>query len=757
MYSLYNIHGITTHFGEHKAVPRGRSVITIVACICLLLITGIATARDVTTLNFRGTDINAVISSVADITGKNFIVDPRVKGKVTIISTKPMSQGEIYEVFLSVLDVHGFTAVPSGEVIKIVPDADAKHSGMPTVEDGEKVPGEEAVTRVIQIEHVTAAQLVPILRPLVPPQGHLAAYPQSNVLIISDRMHNIDRLVNIIKRIDQPSSGEIEIVPLQYASAADLVRVLTALRQQNRKAGQQNAAQLTLVADERTNSILIGGERAERIQMRAIISHLDTPAEVEGDTHVIYLRYAKAKDLVPVLTGVAEADSKKDVARKGGTPVAARKTIPGGSSSILNIQADESSNALVISAPYSVYKSLEAVVRQLDMRRAQVLIEAVIAEVSSQKEAELGVQWILDGSSSDKPIGVVNFSGTSGSSISGLAGAAAAGGTSAAAGAASALGNGLTLALGRFTSDTFNFASLIKALEGDGETNVLSTPSLVTMDNQEAEIFVGNEVSIPTGSFTSTGTGSTPSNPFTTFDRVPVGISLKVKPQINEGDAIRLDIEQSVDNVTAGSAGTGDLVTSSRKINTNVMVDDGKVLVLGGLIRDDQVDTQQKVPLLGDIPILGQLFRYQSVKKVKTNLMVFLRPVIMRDPSRGLTLTNSKYSYIRNLQKQMSKRGVPLMSDEKTPMLPKIESFMELPPPFDDAAKKHMKDLNVPQTLPPRSSPGDAPAAPGQAPSTNQEPPAPVIKPLTPGAPSTMTDPQSPAMSLETPPSADDI
>ena len=427
LHPLHSVHRGAVRTILHKDVLWWRSAITKLAGGCLLLImSATALARDVTTLNFRGTDINAVISSVADITGKNFIVDPRVKGKVTIISTKPMSQGEIYEVFLSVLDVHGFTAVPSGEVIKIVPDADAKHSGMPMVDEGDKVRGEEAVTRVVQIEHVSAAQLVPILRPLVPPQGHLAAYPQSNVLIISDRMHNIDRLINIIKRIDQPSSGEIEIVPLQYASASDLVRVLTTLEQQSKKTGQQPVTEkLTLVADERTNSILIGGERAERLQLRAIISHLDTPAEVEGDTHVIYLRYAKAKDMVPVLTGVAEADSKKEAATKA--PVAGRAArSAGSSSSILNIQADESANALVISAPSMVYKSLEAVVRQLDVRRAQVLIEAVIAEVSSEKEAELGVQWLLDGSGGDKPVGVVNFGGSSG--IAGVAGAAASGG-----------------------------------------------------------------------------------------------------------------------------------------------------------------------------------------------------------------------------------------------------------------------------------------------------------------------------------------
>ena len=254
-------------------------------------------------------------------------------------------------------------------------------------------------------------------------------------------------------------------------------------------------------------------------------------------------------------------------------------------------------------------------------------------------------------------------------------------------------GQGATIALGKFNSNTFNFASVIRALEGDGETNVLSTPSLVTLDNEEAEIFIGQEVSIPSGSFSGTGTASTPSNPFTTFDRVPVGISLKVKPQINDGDTVRLDIEQSIDSITAGNAGQGDLVTSERTINTSVLVDDGKILVLGGLIKDDLLENEQRVPLLGDIPILGALFRSKSVQKIKTNLMVFLRPVILRDAKRAIALTNSKYNFIRGLQQEQQADGVPLLSDETTPELPDIENFLELPPPYEQSRKQDQTQL----------------------------------------------------------------
>ncbi|HEC19629.1 MAG TPA: type II secretion system protein GspD [Gammaproteobacteria bacterium] len=675
--------------GRVRACLRRISLVTVTAA---LLWWSTVFAAETTTLNFKDADIRAVISSIAEVTGKNFIIDPRVKGKVTLISNRAMSKGEVYKVFLSILEVHGYSAIPSGKAIKIVPDADAKHSAMPFASPKRPGKGDEAVTRVIEIQHVTAAQLVPILRPLVPPQGHLAAYPQSNVLIISDRAANIARLVKIIKRIDQPTSGEIEIVQLENAVAADLVRVLTSLRQQ---AGKQNpkASKPMLVADERTNSILIGGDRAERLQLRAIISHLDTPSEVVGDTHVIYLRYAKAKDMVPVLTGVG--DTKKKKGKRG-------KMAPAVANQPFDIQADESTNALVITAAPTVFRSLKSVIAQLDVRRAQVMVEAIIAEVSSDRAAELGVQWLFDGSGGDNPVGAINF-GSGSSSISGIAQGAARAATSGVGGtgaAVSSIGAGLTIGLGQFTSGTFNFAGLIRALEGDGVTNVLSTPNLVTMDNEDAEIFVGQELSIPTGSFTSTGSTTSSVNPFTTFERKQVGIRLKVKPQINEGDAIRLDIEQTVDGIAGGSAGAGDIITSERSIKTAVLVDDGKTLVLGGLIKDDLVETEQRVPLLGDIPLLGALFRYTSVKKVKTNLMVFLRPTILRTGKDSLNLTRSKYNFIRSKQQELDKEGVSLLSNEAHPILPAPGESLELPKPFSsDNTKPNTKPQPEPKAM----------------------------------------------------------
>jgi len=705
---------------------RRYPVVAGVVALILLLAGGVsAIAAEKVTLNFKGADLKAVITSVADITGKNFIVDPRVKGKATIISKRPMSKEQVYEVFLSVLEVHGYTAIPAGNTIKIVPDADAKHSGMPTVTADNPGKGDEAVTRVIEVEHVTAAQLVPILRPLVPPQGHLAAYPQSNVLIISDRAHNIERLLSIIKRIDQPASGEIEIVPLQHAAAADLVRVLTSL---NRAAGGAKGGggpSPTLVADERTNSILIGGDRSERLQLRAIISHLDTPTETQGDTHVVYLRYANAKDLVPVLTGVG--DSAKKAGIKGAPKAAAAPVaVAGGAvgaNPILNIQADEASNALVITAPPALFRSLEAVIRQLDVRRAQVMVEAIIADVSISSAAKLGVQWIVDGASTASPVGAIDFTGFTAAAVTAQQ-------TGNASSLASALGKGANIAFGRFEGSGVNFAGLLNALQSDQNTNVLSTPSLVTLDNEDAEIFVGSEVSIPTGSFSSTGTGTSPSNPFTTFERKPVGISLKVKPQINEGDAVQLNIQQKVDSLSTGvaTAGTGGLVTAERRIDTTVIVDNGSILVLGGLVKDDLIESHSKVPLLGDIPILGYLFRYEDVSKVKTNLMVFLKPTIMRTAEQGMALTNSKYNYIRNVQKNFNDEAVQLWLSGEPPELSDFESYSKLPPPFEDAEKNKKSNLfeNPPGSAPVEPAIGGGVMAPAPAaPASSDAAPAP--------------------------------
>ncbi len=654
------------------------------SCLAALLTASPYTLAQPVTLNLKDADIAAVIATVSDITGKNFIVDQRVKGKVTIISARPMSKEEVYQVFLSLLEVNGFAAVPTGKVIKIIPDVNAKQSSTRVATDGQPGTGDEVVTRVIHVKNISATQLVPVLRPLSPQQGHMVAYPGTNALIISDRASNIERLVKIIERIDQPSdTADVEVITLRHAAAAEVVRILNGLDQEGRKNDPASASGITdrpvMIADERTNSLLVGGGQGGRLRLRALISHLDTPLQTSGNIRVVYLRYAKAKDLVPVLTGVASQVQDKSKPGggvvPGGAPVS--PSTPGGG---INIQADESINALVVTAPQDVFQSLQSVISQLDVRRAQVLVEAVIVEVTSSRAAELGIQWgTFDQSTgSSKPIGLTNFdNGGAGSSIAAI-------GAAIATNAVPAIGAGLTFGLGQFNSGGSSFAALIRALEADGTSNILSTPTLLTMDNTEAEIVVGQNVPFITGSFTSPGTGGAAGNPFQTIERRNVGITLKIKPQINEGNAIKLEIEQKVDSLSPSAvAGAADLVTNTRSIRTHVMVDDGKVIALGGLITDVLRESVQKVPLLGDLPLIGSLFRYKKNSKDKTNLMVFLHPVIMRDGELAERITHGKYEFMRARQLEASEKGMGILRHEEAPLLPNMQDMMKLPTPFE--------------------------------------------------------------------------
>jgi general secretion pathway protein D len=618
-------------------------------------------AAETVTLNLKDADIGALISTVAEVTHRNFVVDPRVKGKVTVISSRPMDSDEVYQVFLSILKVHGFAAIPSGAVTKIVPDVNAKQDNIPTATDRDTGRGDEMVTRVVEVKNVAAAQLVPILRPLIPQQGHLAAYPATNVLVISDRAANVERLVTIIRRIDQVSDSEIEVIPLQHASATEVVRVLNSLE---RAPGAGKAprgggeGQAVLVADERTNSVLLGGDRSDRLRLRVIISHLDTPLDAGGNTTVVYLNYAEAKELVPVLMGVG-----KKVEGESQGKVSASK-------SEFDIQADEAMNALVITAPPDVMRTLKRVITELDVRRAQVLVDAIIAEVSMNTARELGVQWIFSGLNSGNgvsPVGLINFTNT-GNNIADVINSASDvlnGGT-----IPTPAGNVL-LGGGKYDkNDNFNYLAVINALASDSNTNILSTPTLVTLDNEEAEIIIGQNVPFVTGSFTSTGSGNDATNPFQTIQRQDVGLTLKIKPQINEGDALKLNIEQEVSSIAPSVAGASDIITNKRSIKTSVMVGDGNVVVLGGLIDKQTGESVQKVPLLGDLPGIGALFRSKAGNVTKTNLMVFIHPVILRDSAITEQNTSSKYNYFRALQFKEGKDGVNLLPGEQSPLLP---------------------------------------------------------------------------------------
>jgi general secretion pathway protein D len=653
-----------------------------------------ATADEIT-LNLKDADIRALISTVSKFTGKNFIIDPRVKAKITVISSETLSPEEVYEVFLSILQVHGYAAVPTGSVIKIVPEVNAKQGPLPMEPTLPGSPGDELITKIIGLDHVPAAQLVPILRPLVPQQGHLAAYNPTNTLIVTDHAGNIERLMRIISGVDKPESEELEVIPLKHASAPELVRIVNSLYPQ---AAKDQANRVNLAADERTNSILMSGERAVRLKVRTTILQLDTPLDDGGgNTHVVYLRYAKAENMMNILTGIQEKQSKATAGKRvPAAPAAAAAAARNAGASFISestiIQADEETNALIITADPNTLLTLKSVIRQLDIRRAQVHIEAIIAEISTNRDKEIGVGAVVDGTNSSDntfPVGISNLVGL-GDLI-----AAAAGSEEAALGVLQNLGSGLTLGVGTETSSGVRYGLILKALQTDSAANILSTPSIVTLDNEEAEIIVAQNLPFITGQFTGTGSLD-PGNPFQTIERQDVGLTLKVTPQINEGDTIKLDIEQEVSDVVTITENSGP-VTRKRSIRTSVLVDDGGILVLGGLIEEIVDDTQSKVPLLGDIPLLGKLFTSTASTKRKQNLMVFLKPSILRDFTDAAYVTNEKYNYLRAEQIRDEDEDFGLI--EGAPVLPPLQ-----PESPEQADPKADTERNNPEEQPEKSS-----------------------------------------------------
>lgn len=651
---------------NNQHIINGLRKFTIGVIAALLLSTQVL--ADEITLNLKDADIRALISTVSKFTGKNFIIDPRVKAKITVISSETLTPEEVYEVFLSVLQVHGYAAVPSGSVIKIVPEVNAKQGPLPMKSTIPGNPNDELITKVIGLDHVPAAQLVPILRPLVPQQGHLAAYNPTNTLIITDYAGNIQRLVRIIAGVDKAESDELEVIPLRHASAPELVRIVNSLYPQ---AAKDQANQINLAADERTNSILMSGERAIRLKIRTTIMQLDTPLDDGGgNTHVIYLRYAKAENMMEILTGLQEQQARTTTTGARGKTATTTATRQMSGTSFIGentiIQADAETNALIITADPNTLLSLKSVIRQLDIRRAQVHIEAIIAEISTNRDKEVGVGAVVDGTNSSEttfPVGISNLVGL-GDII-----AAAAGSEDAALNVLSNLGSGLTLGVGAETSSGVRYGLILKALQTDSAANILSTPSIVTLDNEEAEIIVAQNLPFITGQFTGAGT-TNPQNPFQTIERQDVGLTLRVTPQINEGDTIKLDIEQEVSDVVTITENSGP-VTRKRSIKTSVLVDDGGILVLGGLIEEIVDDTQSKVPLLGDIPVLGWLFTSRASTKRKQNLMVFLKPEILRDFNDSAYVTNEKYNYLRAEQIRDEDEDFGLIKG--APVLPPLE------------------------------------------------------------------------------------
>ena len=631
------------------------------------------------TVNLKDTDIQEFIKFVADVTETTMVIDPNVKGQVRVISSKPVTQAELYDLFLSILDVQGYTAVRSGKVIRIVPAKDARSSPVPIMADQSAVGSDEYVTQVIRLDNISAAKLIPVLRPLVPQQAHMAAYAPSNAIIISDIRSNIGRIVEIIERMDRSAVQTTEIIRLKYGVAEDVVTMLNTLEKSRQGEGAEADKEAVLVADKRTNSVVVTADELTVDRIRKLVSYLDTPLEQSGNVRVIYLEYADAMEVAEVLTRVVQNISRLE---EGGS-----NRRQGNSDS--TIEADEGTNSLIITADTDEMAALEAVIARLDIRRAQVLIEAIIVEMDVTEGQELGLQWLFS-----------NDSGMFGSNISaseaqrqrnqGIADALLPDdgseniGTRAVAGALSQV-PGTTLGWGVVDED-LTMTVILNALESDANSNILSTPSLLTLDNEEAYITVGQQVPFVTGSYTNTGTGNGAQNPFQTIERQSVGVTLKVTPQINEGDAVVLDIVQEVSSV-APSLLASDLITNERKIETMVLANDNDIVVLGGLVRDEVTDQTQGVPVLSDIPLLGRLFRNDSVSVTKSNLLVFIRPTIIRDDEDLAGATAEKYRYIREEQIERRERGLMFLDDGNLPVLPTWEEqLQQLPEASVEAA-----------------------------------------------------------------------
>ncbi|WP_297925457.1 type II secretion system secretin GspD [Metallibacterium sp.] len=651
-----------------------------------------AAAQDVT-LNLRNVDIRTLIDTVSKATGINFVVDPRVRGNVTVVSSTPMDRDALYQVFLSVLEVYGYAAVPSGPVVKIVPSINARQ----TLQlHGQ---GEALITRVIHVSTVPVAQLLPLLRPLLPPQAVLSAYPPGNVLIVTDRAADIDGIVKLVRQLDNPANGGVSIVQLRYASAEQVARTLNAL--QSSAAGEGGMPPVPVVADARSNSILIAGDPAAQARMRALIQQLDVSLPAAGNSQVIFLRYAKAEAMAKLLQQVVQTQEKTSEKAKSAPE------------SPINIQADVTNNALIITGPPDRVRDLQQLVRQLDVRPKEVLIDAIIAEVSGDLSRQLGAQIAVLPSvgSTQNPVAVSNF--TNGA----LPLATLAGGASA-IGQALAASPGVFLGFGSNRSGQARYGLLLNALQSNSATNILSTPSLMTLDNKQAEIVVGQDVPFVTGSYSTTlnqGGGGTVTSPFQTIERKKVGITLKVTPQINEGDSVRLKLDLTVSSIAPSISGAVDLITNTRQVKTVVITDNGAIVVLGGLIQDSYTNSVQKVPLLGSLPFIGRLFSSTSRQLQKQNLMIFLHPVIIDTQNAANAYTAEKY---RILRQQSARAANNRNSMQQQPLPTHLRQFVPAPASSGVAPATAVSVAPAPAaSVGARSAPLLAPAAAASAPA----------------------------------------
>lgn len=710
----------------HPASRRRASAATLVLC----LLAGMAPvqaqdpARNEAVLNFVGADIESVVKAIGHYTGTSFLIDPRVKGTISLISEKPVSKAQAFQLLSSALRLQGYTVVASGPYTKVVPEADAKLQAGPIQttpargKDGGNVRGDQIATQVFRLNYESAVNMVPVLRPLISPNNTINANPGTNSLVITDYADNLRRLGRIIASLDTPAAADLDILPIRYAIAGDVATMVNRLLDSGPAgaAGGADTGRTSLLADSRTNSVIIRAPSDARARLaRSLVDKLDQPTAMPGNVHVIYLKNAEAVKLAQTLRAVVASDPSASGLQGGSgagntTPTnPAMNTGAAGSAGLGGaaggaggqmgigqgslgqssqnqssqalptggpggfIQADPATNSLIITASEAVYRNLRGVIDQLDARRAQVYIESLIVEVSAKRAAEFGIQWagISGDSNSNYRVGTITGFSSGGNNLITQAAGQASGTTTA----LTPPGNGLNAGIFRQIAGKLTLGAIARALETDGNANILSMPNLITLDNEEARIIVGQNVPFVTGQYTTQASGGGAGvNPFQTVERKDIGLSLVVKPQVSEGGTVKMAIYQETSAIDATQSNVSGLITTKRAIQTNVLVDNGEIIVLGGLIDDRSGNGTEKVPGLGDLPLVGNLFKYQTTNREKTNLMVFLRPTLVRTAEQNMNVAADRYEYIRGQQIQGRPAPSLVLPTLGTPTMPAIEN-----------------------------------------------------------------------------------
>jgi general secretion pathway protein D len=690
--------------------PRGWKRVGVAAMLLGALLVppafGAEPAAGEANLNFVGADVDSVIKAVGQYTNITFVIDPRVKGTINLVSEKPVSKAQAFQMLSSALRLQGYAVVMSDGYAKVVPEADAKLQVSPTQSSAPR--GDQIATQIYRLNYESAANLVAVLRPLISPNNTINANIGSNSLVITDYADNLKRLGKIIAALDAPATADLDVVPVQHAVAADIALMVNRLLEPGGAGaapGGTEGGRVSLLADPRTNSVIIRAPSVARANLaKSLLAKLDMPTSQPGNVHVVYLRNAEATKLALTLRAVVASDSSTTGAPSatsslsaggsglntasglggGATGIGANPPstqgqgqgqgvpgpLPGGGAAGF-IQADAATNSLIITASEPVYRNLRTVIEQLDARRAQVYIEGLIVEVTSNDADQLGIQWagITGDSNSSYRIGTVTGFSTGGDNLINQIITSA-----TPNGVPTAPSNGLNLGIFRQINGKLGLGAIAHALASQSNTNILSMPNLITLDNEEAKIVVGNTVPFITGQFTTQASGGAAGvNPFQTIERKDIGLSLRVRPTVSEGGSVKMAIYQETSNVLPSKGGASDLITSKRSLETNVLVDDGQIIVLGGLIEDTVNDGVEKVPGLGDIPVLGNLFKYRTRSGTKTNLMVFLRPTVLRNNEQSVNVAADRYDFMRNLQIAKQPEPTVILPQRGAPILPTLQ------------------------------------------------------------------------------------